>query len=216
MKKRTFLSLIFIFGLGTALMAQEGFKIGLRFSPNIAWATIIESDDKDRVDLGQKSSVGYGYGLMINYGFTENYAINTGAHIVNRSFESVDTLNNAVATRYTAVEIPLGFKLRSNEIGSGVHVRGLFGITLDLNTGYKQSVTQASGDVAISRNTDRANIFSTSFIFGGGVEIEQDFGTFDIGLTAHRGLMNVNNRTNGFKDLIVRLNYVSLDLGYYF
>lgn len=212
--KRIFLLTLCTFFAGV-LFAQEGLKIGVRFSPLVSFATVIQEDDKSRLDIGQTSRFGFGYGIVGNYGFSDNYAFNTGIIIVSRGFgqEQADFTSDI---RYTAVQVPLGFKLRSSEIGSGIHLKAIFNGEVEGNLGYRGITQETGGDEMESRNPNRMNPISAGFVVGGGIEQENDWGTLDFGLSFHRGLTNINNMENGFADAIVRINYVSLDLGYYF
>lgn len=197
------------------LFAQEGLKIGVRVAPLVSFATVIQDDDKSRLDIGQMSRFGYGYGIMGSYGFSENYGLNSGIIIVARGFntELADFSSNV---RYTAIQVPFGFKLRSSEIGSGIHLKAIFNAEVEGNLGFR-GITQVSGlDPEESRNPNQMNFLSAGFVVGGGIEQENDWGTIDVGLTFHRGLTNINNKTNGYPETIIRINYVSLDLGYYF
>lgn len=212
--KRVFLLTICTFFAGV-LFAQEGLKIGVRFSPLVSFATVIQDDDKSRLDIGQMSRIGYSYGIMGSYGFSENYGLNTGIIIVSRGF-STELADFSSDVRYTAIQIPIGFKLRSSEIGSGLHMKALFNGELEANLGYR-GITQVTGlDEVESRNPNQMNPISAGFVVGAGVEQENDWGILDFGLSLHRGLTNINNKTNGFADTIIRINYLSLDLGYYF
>jgi hypothetical protein len=214
MKKFTLLLLCL--SLGIAAFAQEGLQIGFRFSPLISFATVIEDSNKDRLDIGQMPRMGYAYGLVGSFGFTDNYGLNSGVLITNRGFRA-EAGDSTSTTRVTAVVIPFGFKLRSNEIGNGLYFRGIFNLDFEINVGYRQRITYNNGDEGRdNRDPKNINPFTTAFVFGGGFEKEYDFGTFDLGISFHRGLMNVNNKDNALQNTIVRLNYVSLDLGYFF
>jgi len=213
--KRAFLLTICTFFIGI-LFAQEGLKIGVRFSPLVSFATVIEDSTRARIDLGQTSRLGYAYGIMGSYGFSENYGLNSGIMIVARGFSQEDG-DFSADIRYTAVQIPFGFKLRSSEIGSGIHMKALFNIELEGNLGFRAiTETVGSTEPQEDRNPNQMNFVSAGFVVGGGVEIEKDWGTLDFGLTFHRGLTNINDKTNGFSDAIVRINYLALELGYYF
>ncbi len=212
--KRVLLLTVCIFFSGF-LSAQEGLKIGVRFSPLISFATVIQDDDKSRLDIGQMSRLGYSYGLMGSYGFSENYGLNSGIIIAYRGFKT-ELADFSSDIRYTAIQVPFGFKLRSSEIGSGTHLKALFNAELEANVGYK-GVTQTTGmDPDDIRNPNRMNFFTAGFVVGGGIEQEYDWGTLDFGLSFHRGLTNINNKTNAYEGTIVRINYVAFDMGYYF
>ncbi|MEM6262047.1 MAG: outer membrane beta-barrel protein [Bacteroidota bacterium] len=198
------------------LSAQEGAKIGFRISPLISFGTIIDDSTQNRLDIGQGSKIGFGFGVVGSYGFTENYGIHTGLNIVYRGFTS-DQGGFSSRFRYTTVEIPVALKLRSNAINGGnIHVKGIFGGSIDLNVGFK-GVTEVSGTETETRSTDNINLFNASFIAGGGIDYILDgVGMFDVVVMYHNGLLNANDKEDGLVNTIVRLNYISLDLGYYF
>jgi len=161
------------------------------------------------------SRFGYSYGIEGMSVVTENYGLKSGIFISASGFQT--ELGDFICDiRYTAIQIPFGFKLRSNEIGNGLHLLALFNAELEANVGYR-GITQVTGmDEMESRNPNQMNFFTAGFVVGGGVQQEYDWGTLEAGLSFHRGLMNVNDKANGFADTIVRLNYWALDLSYYF
>ena len=209
------LLLLFCTCFSSLLFAQEGFQIGVRFSPLISTATAIQDDDRSRLDIGQLPRLGYAYGLVGSYGYSENYGLNSGILIVYRGFnaEQADFSNRV---RYTAIQIPFGFKMRSNEIGTGNYLKAIFNAELEANVGYKGIETTTGLDPIEVRNPNRMNFFTAGFVIGGGLEKEIEIGLFDIGLSYHNGLLNINNKTNAYADTIIKLSYFSLDMGYFF
>jgi len=202
--------------LSVGLFAQEGFKIGLRFSPIFSFGTVLDSTKKDVAGFDKSPKIGLSYGLLINYGFTENYGIHTGIHVVNKGYRGTDaTLDSTVNLRVTTLEVPIALKLRSPEIGSGIHIKGLFGVSADINLAMKKLTTINSVETE-SRESNELIPVSASFIFGTGVEWEFDFGMIDFGVSYHQGLTNVNRKKNSGYNGFIRLNYVAIDLGYYF
>lgn len=214
MKKITLtISLVF---LSFCAMAQEGFSLGLHLSPIISYGTVLDASKNNIDGLDLKGRLGLSYGLVFNYGFTDNYAFHSGVHIVNKGFRSSLGATDPLLYRVTAVEIPLGLKLRSNEVASGVRIKGLFGVSVDVNVSHEAELLGANNEITTTKNTDLINPLGFTFIFGPGVDIETDFGTFTLGLIYHQGLANVNNKSKAGNDNIIRINYVSLDLAYIF
>ncbi|RMG75153.1 MAG: hypothetical protein D6722_01435 [Bacteroidetes bacterium] len=220
------------FLLTSGLYAQQGLKIGLRFSPIFASASITDQDGNDIVE-NISTKVGISYGLMANYGITDNYGFHSGIHIVQKGFKRTEdvvlpdnggTLSNAVQdVRLTTVEIPLALKGRSPEIGRGFFINGLFGGSIDITAGYRNQYSvynpvtkQAVAESGTTKNSKLANPVALSFIFGLGGEYEMNIGTLNAGFFYHRGLTNVNNRSQFGNEESIRVNYLSLDLGYYF
>jgi hypothetical protein len=216
--KKVFFTAFFCL-LVLSVSAQQGFKIGLRFSPIISYASILDSTKSSIPGLDKSAKIGFSYGLLANYGFTDNYAFHTGVHIVTKGY-STSTTTTTTNVKYTSVEIPIALKLRSNEVATGIYIKGLFGISADVNVGFKNEYTGfnpytgAPGDGTI-KDTKYINPFTTTFIFGPGAEWDLSFGVVDLGLIFHQGLMNINNKKQTGEG-IIRVNYVSLDLGYYF
>ena len=197
-------------------VAQQGFSIGLHLSPIISYGSVLNAQ-KNKVDgLDLKTRLGLSYGLIFNYGFTDNYAFHSGVHIVSKGFRAKQGATDPLLYRVTAVEVPLGIKLRSNEIAEGLHVKGLFGASLDINVSHQAEVLGTGNQVTTTRETNRINPLGFTFIFGPGLDIVTDFGTFTLGVIYHQGLVNVNNKNKSGDPNTIRLNYVSLDLGYIF
>lgn len=229
---RTFSLLLCLLCLGAGLRAQQGLKIGLRFSPIFASASITDENGNDIVD-NVSTKPGISYGLMANYGLTDNYGFHSGIHIVQKGFKRTEnvtlpdtagTLSNAVQNvRLTTVEIPLALKGRSPEVGRGFFINGLFGASVDITAGYKNEYSvynpvtkQAVAESGTTKNSRLVNPLALSFIFGLGGEYEMNIGTLNAGFFYHRGLTNVNNRSEFGNNESIRVNYLSLDLGYYF
>ncbi len=197
-------------------VAQEGFSIGLHLSPIISYGSVVDAQ-KNKVDgLDLKGRLGLSYGLVFNYGFTDNYAFHSGVHIVNKGFKASQGATDPLLYRVTAVEVPLGIKLRSNEVADGLHIKGLFGASLDINVSHEAEFLDNNNNIVTTRETNRINPLGFTFIFGPGLDIVTDVGTFTLGVIYHQGLVNVNNKNKSGNPNTIRLNYVSLDLGYIF
>jgi len=213
--------------------AQEGLKIGLRFSPIISNGQIVDANGNTVAD-DVTAKVGISYGLMANYGFTENYGIHSGVHIVTKGFNRaggviVDSAiqNIEENVSITTVEIPLGLKLRTGEISNGLHINGLFGLALEITASNRNRWT---GVNPFTYETGASGTFQNrfvtpinlGFIFGAGGEYEiNKVGIINFGLVYHRGITNMNRQniyaenTRGFTETY-RVSYYSLELGYYF
>ncbi|MDP5172550.1 MAG: PorT family protein [Bacteroidia bacterium] len=224
MKKFTIL-LILALAAAPLLKAQEGVKIGLRFAPIVAFTSITNEAGNDLPGTTVSSRLGYSYGLMATYGFTDNYGIYTGVHIVNKGFSRTDVGDSLTSTQKvtaTTVEIPIALRGRSNEIGNGIYINGLFGISLDVKAAYKNEFTGSNpvtGELGNGTTKDLAliNPLTASFLFGAGADWYVDrVGTFNFGLIFHQGLVNLNSQKN-FNNLeVIKVSYLSLDLAYLF
>ncbi len=224
--------------IGLAATAQEGLRIGLRFSPIVSFANITDSTGAS-VGGDLNSRLGLSYGLSVNYGFLDNVGLHTGIHIVNKGYTRTSdvevspsiTIDNATEkVRVTAVQVPVALRGRTDDIGGGFHIVGTFGITLDVSAGYRNRWTEidpSTYETGESGELNRASNYlfpvATSFIFGAGVDWEIDrVGTVNLGITYHQGLTNVNARRGRFDEGTrgasenIKLNYVSLDASFYF
>lgn len=110
--------------------AQQKISIGLHFDPVISW---FGTDIKEVKNDGARP--GINFGLSFNKSFSQNYAFSTGINLVNASgrlicsdttlLEPFNLADNqitvppgdAVLYKIQYVEIPLGLKLKTNEIG---------------------------------------------------------------------------------------------------
>lgn len=216
--------------------AQEGFSLGLRLSPVFSFGSVVDEEGND-INETTSSSAGISYGINVKYGLTDNYGILSGVHIVRKGFSRTGTVttdtsgtgtNASQDLNVTTVEIPLALRGRSKEIGNGFYITGLFGISADITAGYRNEFTglnpkdDTETETATRKNTELVNPVTASFIFGAGLEWDNPtVGVMEFGLTFHRGLLNFNKR-NAF-DAAARgatesifINYLSLDLGYYF
>jgi hypothetical protein len=222
--KKSLLLIPFLF-ISFGLFAQEGFKIGLRFSPIVSFASVADKDNNSIPGLEKSGKIGLSYGLMVNYGFNDNYGLHSGIHLVNKGFTRNQSINGTAtqqSVRVSTVEIPLAVKGRSNELGvSGIYINGLFGISIDITTGYKndyEGINPFTGAVGsgTSKKKEFVNPLAFSFLFGAGTDIELDIGTINTGLIFHRGLTNLNNRNKVGNEETIKISYLSLDLGYFF
>ncbi|MEL6675398.1 MAG: outer membrane beta-barrel protein [Bacteroidota bacterium] len=227
MKKISLPLILLLSMLGTnALKAQEGLKIGLRFSPIVSFPLITDENGNNIPGDVVSNKLGLSYGLMVNYGIRDNYGLYSGIHIVRKGFERTLTLDSLSATQdvtITSIDIPIALKGRSNEVGNGLFIYGIFGASLDVRFGYKNQWTgrdPVTLEVAESGTTQKAalvNPLGISFLFGAGTEWVIDrVGTINAGLIFHRALINQNNKSEFNNNEQIKVSYLSLDLGYFF
>ncbi len=131
--------LIATFLITTVAMAQEKeWKIALHVDPNVAW---MKPDNKN-IDAGAMK-IKFGFGIMIDKMFTDNYAFGTGLNILNtggtltyfdRAIKENHSVVREVQRTYNLkyLEIPLTLKLRTNEIGY-ITYWAQFGVGLGFN-----------------------------------------------------------------------------------
>ncbi|MGB0886028.1 MAG: porin family protein [Chitinophagales bacterium] len=136
MKKIASILTILLFLTNANAQELRNFRFGLVFSNAIMFPA------SDNVDLKSKPSYGFDYGLSIDYFFTDNYAISSGIYMDHPIYARSGTLENnfsfsaasdsafALAKGINSstignnekitsmnLNIPLSFKLKTNEIG---------------------------------------------------------------------------------------------------
>jgi hypothetical protein len=129
----------------------DNIRIGAYLAPNISWMhpTSSKSQDGNFFVKSNDNIVGFSWGLMADYFFTENYGFatgfqlnNTGGNIeVNRKVAG-DTATSFVQDasftyRLQYLEIPFCLKLRSDEVANGVKIFGQIGLSVGFNIGKK-------------------------------------------------------------------------------
>ncbi|MBT3963087.1 MAG: outer membrane beta-barrel protein [Flavobacteriales bacterium] len=137
--KLLLLALAFIFTLNPLVstaqendMSERKFRFGLHGSPNFGW---IKPNIKEFEKSGLQPRFGFGYGLMMDYRFSEspNYLFSTGVNLSQfggglvEPWDSTVLVPNVDTTTYYGkldrtyqlqyVNIPIMLKMRTNEIG---------------------------------------------------------------------------------------------------
>ncbi len=125
--------------------AQESlWKIGFKVNPNASW---MKPDSKHMTNEG--NNFRFGFSLMIDKHFTDNYAFGTGLNIITTggklsyvrmsniaidglpgSYDVISSIKRSYKLQYG--EVPLTLKLRTNEIGY-ITYWGQFGLGLGFN-----------------------------------------------------------------------------------
>ncbi len=198
--KRLFALLLLFIPAISGVQAQseyERLRFGLQFSPNFSWVS-----PQSRFVNAESAGFGFSYGLMAEYKLTDNYMFHTGLGINQLShFVSLDsnTYRNTGAPgnmqkifdvnyRYRAqyLEIPLAIKMRTNQMGGGIRVYGIFGVEMGILLQAKAMVKNGaplfdpdeyffvnrSEDEVIPTVTfsDNVNVFRMGILMGAGVE----------------------------------------------
>jgi hypothetical protein len=222
--KKTFL-LLTLLVISNYVVAQSQWRLGLRVSPLVSFASVTDADKNDIVGLDASSRLGIGGGLVANYQFEEKFALQTGLQIVNRGY-TIKRTNIEQKSSITTVEIPLLLHLRTNEIGSGIRATGIFGGTAGVFAGAGTDLT-VNGTTTSDKKGAIFNTFQFDFTFGAGAEMNLNgAGTVALGLSYHLPLIVMAdkvptvNQGNGngyeYKDGRVKLGYLALDLTYFF
>lgn len=184
------------------LVADDfGFRFGLKATPNISW---FRTETRGYENNG--ISMGYSYGLIVDYDFAEYYAISTGLNILRTGGKlKYDWLHDGFPTtkqstyRFRHLEVPVALKLRTSEIGYMTYY-GLFGVGLAFRTSAvaDDRINLPNDQYLREDNVDITD--ETRFIRAGlhlGAGAEYNFGgrtSLLFGLTFHNGFSNVLNK----------------------
>ncbi|MFT4544676.1 MAG: hypothetical protein ACI9UR_001373 [Bacteroidia bacterium] len=171
---KNLLLLLIVFGIGSHAMAQDQavgpntrkkFKIGFNLTPAVDFFQL----NTEGVEL-DKAKMKFGYGMMCEYAFTNNYAFAFGlehkmagaslgfdADTDTRYFDQSDKTEYQLLTRkhrYDYVNIPLTLKLMTNEIGYFTYF-GQFGVDLSVLVSSKAKDFRR----AVMDSTDAMGVF---------------------------------------------------------
>jgi hypothetical protein len=163
----------------TATQAQiSGYKIGIKVSPNISY---MKSENGDiTID---RAPLKFGFGLVVDKMFAENYAIGTGVNVYRvggrTRFMYEETVNEVSSIydltrdcKLTYVEVPLTLKLRTSPI-AGITYWGQFGAGVSyLYKAYGDDNVQMKYDNQDAGGAYRSNI--GSLVADSGNEIQKD------------------------------------------
>lgn len=158
MRKQLLTGLLLISFALKGFSISDKIRIGLQFSPGIAWSKPMGKDL-----LQGNPRFGTGYGFMLEYWFAKNYGLATGVggaydgcNILGRSKFETDTSGvkvRDVIEKYSFhyVEIPAYLKLKTNPIKGGKFVVwGQVGVNLNFTVSaratYSDSVPSLSGE----------------------------------------------------------------------
>lgn len=205
-------------------------KIGIQFSPNLSWNRI---DDASKTVENKGVSLKTGGGAFVDYEFSDNYAFHSGVFYttkgsgVNIKFPTDTTggvLDTNVKMSLQYLQIPVAIKLFTNEIGTDMRMYFVVGGTINTNLTAK-----FNGDKSYTDENDKAieykkhvNFFGLSALVSAGVEMQLGGETWVFGgLSYNRGLLNIDNKNNGFQSKKgLDLNgfqmyneYISVDMG---
>lgn len=227
MKKLLIISLL--------LASFSGFsqlRFGIVGTPQVTW---LKSDNKlvemDGIRLG------ISYGLNIDYSFSENATLTTGIFINNAggklqysdttsifSFEHsdiIDTLPTDVSITYKTqyLEIPLGLKFKTNEIGYITYF-GQLGLTPMINISAKGD-SEKPDLIDNEKINKEVSLFNLGYHIGAGIEYNLSGNTSLLaGIIYTNGFFDITrnpkgNKTTNVSDKVI-MNSVSIKVGVLF
>jgi len=219
-----FLLSLFLVFINNSSGLSQVIRFGIFFDPNIAW---MKPDITDVENAGTR--MGFKVGLSFEKYFTENYAFFSGISIqhLGGKVKYADSISftaqnitkmlldgSTITYKLQYVSVPLGLKLKTNEIGYLTYF-GNLGL-------YPQVLIKATGDVLQSDITnssikDEVNIFNLGYYIGMGAEYSLGGSTaICLGLYYTNGFLDVTtDHDNQPTDRVV-MNNVALNLGIIF
>jgi len=136
MFKKSYIVLIFTLLLVTRTLFGQGFSLGIFFDPTV---TRLQSDISS-VEPG-KASLGFDFGMTVDYFFAENYAFASGISVFNTGgtlkykegiekfylSDKIVEISKGEDIKYNVqyVKIPLGLKLKTHLFGRMVYSANL-------------------------------------------------------------------------------------------
>ncbi len=190
--------------------AQEDsrpFRFGLHASPSVSWLNP-ETSDYDYDGL----RIGFGYGLLAEYSFSDNYSISTGFDVVYQGgrLSYADTIefdagwerikNTTYKLQY--LHLPIMLKMSTNEIGYITYFANV-GLGAGIRLSGEADYILDDGDNTRKPEvdiTDNIALFKTSLIFGMGIEYS---------LAENIALVGALNFNNGFNNILREDNAIS-------
>lgn len=208
-RKLSVLIVLLVFGF-SGVSAQDYYSstysgkkinLGITLMPNMSWLRYGEQDH-----IKKQAQLGYAYGLLADFGFSENYYFSTGFLINTLKARSNFNMpaDNIYQLQY--VEIPFGLKLQSTQRYYRSYY-GQFGFT----AGFKVSGQQYEPSAEkVSLGSD-AKMLRLGLQIGGGINWQLDHK-----LNMMTGLSLNNGFTEVLKDGKPKNSYVAFNFAIFF
>lgn len=230
MKKNALLILFLSLSLVSSY-AGDKIKLGLRFSPNVSYSSVIDKKDNDLVSYGSNgSSVKFIFGGFIDFHISENVAFSTGLSYSPRSVKITSDsigltgglINRTSQYNTQYLMVPLSFKFYTNELFDNFRIYFNAGGTFDIKIAEKKVGTD---NVGLKKTADDAGYALFSYVdaslllgLGADYQIGENTALF-AGISYNRGLTNIINpffeagNNKYYQHLRVKNNLFNLDLG---
>jgi len=171
-------------------------SLGIAISPNVSWLRYGDFDVQSNTP-----KIGFNYGLVADFAFSENYYFSSGLFIDNlraqsETYMNIDDVQQASQTNNYKLQyatIPLGVKLKSTQRYYRSYY-GQFGFTLGVKLSAKQEIMDSNRVIVQEYDNLKggADIFRLGLQIGGGVEWLLDHNLrFMTGLTFNNGFTQV-------------------------
>jgi hypothetical protein len=172
-------ALIFLLLVNTTIVfGQSKLRLGVNLDPMASWL----SPKTNRIEK-DGAKPGLNGGLMVEYYFHPNYGIVTGlnlglrgGNVLYNDTVTIETGDNdhvmipagsTVAYNLSYLTIPVGLKLKTNEIGYFTYFAEL-GFAQEINIGSRAN--SSGSDLNKTNVPKETNLLNMSYFFGGGVE----------------------------------------------
>jgi len=210
MNKFTLIVLFLLFGTFNVSAQMQNLRFGFDFSPTISWMTTNDNQiERNGLNLGMKIRTLAEFHLLESYSITSGIgmAINQGSGLQHKkggnllkttlSDDQYSNLPDNVRINYHIryIEIPIGFKMRTNEFGFFRYYFHLPIFTLGIRTRATGDIAGTNLDPTTKENfTDVTSLFNLSYGFGMGLEYSLTSSTSMIaGFAFQQGIADVTD-----------------------
>lgn len=237
MKNKPFLLLLLLLA-GFQVQAQNsGFRLGIRFAPNLATNRVTDVSETDNLDFENNSSgLRFSAGLTGDFYFGKNYSFYTGlwytTYRAGLKYSGTGTYSGETGKciyNMQHVQLPIALKLFTNEIATDMKLYFVLGGTAGVKISEKEKEWETSSSSGLSRlNAEKPtkgkalSFADLGLLLGMGVEYQLGENTSLFGgLSYNRGLLNVasdkgpinlakSDSNNFYK---ISTNLISLEVG---
>lgn len=237
MKNKPFLLLLLLLA-GFQVQAQNsGFRLGIRFAPNLATNRVTDMVDTDNLDFEtNRSGLRFSAGLTGDFYFGKNYSFYTGLWYTTYRLGLKMNGTGLQAGRSASciynmqhVQVPIALKLFTNEIATDMKLYFVLGGTAGIKISEKEKEWEATSDrrlpeLSMEKPTKgkAASFADVGLLLGMGVEYQLGENTSLFGgLSYNRGLLNVAskkgpiyvNQRDSDNFYKISTNLISLEVG---
>lgn len=179
-------------------------KIGLRLAPSLSINRVSDKDANDGVDFSKNGTgIGFTVGPTLDLYISDNYAFSTGLWYTSKraGITTEVPLFNAKAEAVVGlqyVQLPVAFKLFTNEIATDMKLYFTIGATADIKIAEK---LRKSDPDPVDNYENQFQPLDFGILAGAGVEMQLGENTSAFGgLFYNRGLLNqAKNYDDTFK-----------------
>lgn len=195
------IALLLLPALSMAQRSRGNFKLAFTTSPTWGWMEFPANDPAYKANGSRAQSL---YGIIGDFGFSENYFFSSGltlTSIGSKVLYTTSTGQENISYSIQYVEVPLTIKLKSNE--AKFRAYGQFGLDAGIKVANRHTF-----NVDIKT---KANLFRLGLLTGGGAEWS---------LTKSMHLLTGVSYNKGFTRVFsspdTKNSYVALNLGVFF